>query len=356
MFIFCIYVLLSAIVPFKSVAANTADDFWKEYQTAKQSKSVTKLIDHVQNLATRSDKDSPTRLEQKKSAILWFMATGGKNGFRKRPATPEEKKVMKNALIFATLVHEINDENQLLPIMGARRDTGVTIEDARVKKHLAKVQSIITATRIMANGSMDASSFEPYTQELYNKEYVPTVLQAKYAISISTIQWEQEAKAFSNIFTVDFDQHIKRTMHGEIGFRFNDSTAYIGLKEPATERAASMFRQLVLKSCTPDPKLFPVSRPTTTPRKTPSDKPVSHRAMRIVTENGLVIERGSNGSVKLVPQRDIKIGFMNLGAGSVMQGGTGLFMGPIQLSKDQTEEEFLAAISTFSAIVEKAYI
>ena len=65
MLIFFVYFLLAAIVPLNSSMASTPDDFWQEYQTAKKSKAVTKLIDHVQNLATRSDTDTYARLEQK---------------------------------------------------------------------------------------------------------------------------------------------------------------------------------------------------------------------------------------------------------------------------------------------------
>jgi len=39
-----------------------------------------------------------------------------------------------------------------------------------------------------------------------------------------------------------------------------------------------------------------------------------------------------------------------------MKGGTGLFIGPLQLSNTQTEDEFLRALSAVSAILTTTYL
>ena len=78
--------------------------------------------------------------------------------------------------------------------------------------------------------------------------------------------------------------------------------------------------------------------------------------MKVITENGLSIERGANGSVHVFASRDIKIGSLHLTPGGGFGSNTGLYLDSIELNQDQTEEEFLAAISAFSAIVEKTYI
>lgn len=360
MLIFYVYFLLTAIVPIQFATASTPDDFWREYQTAKQAKAIKNLVEHVQTLSTRQDSDTPTRLEHKKSAVLWFMATGGKNGFRKRPSTPAEKKVMENALIFATLVHESKHSDDLLSIMGIRREAGIETENDRIKKHLVKAQGIITATRVMFHSS---SSDKSYIQELFNKEYMPVVLNAKYPVSISKVQWDGEARDFSNIFILDFDQGTKKAFR-DIGLRFK-SPSYFGFKDPAIETEASAFRSLVLRNCTPDPEIYPMeeipaSRRASQPMaaKPAATKPASHRALRIVTENGSIVERETDGSVTIRPTRDVQIGFLSLRAGGSFKNSASATMraGSFQLYPGQTEEEFLSVINLFSAIVEKTYI
>ncbi len=347
--------LLSILVPLKAAMGHTPDDFWQEYQTAKQSGLVKNSVEHVRNLSTRLDTDTPARLESKKSAILWFMATGGKNGFRKKPATPAEKQVLENALIFATILHEVHHSEDLLPIIAIRKNAGITTENDKIKIHLISVQRIITATRLMLESALPPTRFRPYIQELFNKEYMRAVLYCRNTRSISKEQWQQEAVLFSDIFTRGIDQRFKQTFFENLEFSLDKSATYIGIEEPVSGVKLHSFRQFVVDSCTPDPKIFP-STQKPQPKQTPSAVAITHRAMRIMTDNGLVIERGSDGSIKLVPQRDIQIGFMYLGAGSIFQAGTGISMGPIQLNNRQTEEEFLFAISAFATIVEKTYL
>jgi hypothetical protein len=351
MLIFYVCFLLAAIVPLNLAASSTPDDFWQEYQAAKRSGSVTKLIDHVQNLSTHLVTDTPAKLEQKKSAILWFMATGGKNGFRKRPSTPAEKKILENSLIFATILHNLKNPKDILSIIAVRRKAGLTEEDAKMKARLSKAQGIITATRIMINSSIPVSSFNNYVQEIFNNEYIKAVLHAKYPGVISVVEWRQEAKKFSNIFTLELDQQTKQIFRN-MQISFCNSSLYLGFKEPATEGTAFAFRQFVLRNCTPDLKLYPQSD-----MPAPSSPIlVPYKPMRIATDSGLVIERDSVGSVKLLPQRDMKFVFSRLGERMVILEGAEGHTNGLYLSADQTEEEFLTAISTFSAIVEKAYI
>ena len=89
-----ISLLLFTIVQLNSAIAGSPDEFWQEYQTSTQSGKVRSAVEHVRNLSTKLETDTPQQLQHKKSAILWFMATGGKDGFRKDIATPEEKKIM----------------------------------------------------------------------------------------------------------------------------------------------------------------------------------------------------------------------------------------------------------------------
>lgn len=351
MLIFYVCFLLTALISNQSAIANTSEDFWRGYQIAKKSKSVTKLIDHVQNLSIQLDTDTPARLEQKKSAILWFMATGGKNGFRKRASTSAERKVLERSLIFATILHVLNSPGNILSIIAVRRKIGFTEEDGKMKARLSKAQGIMTATRIMINSSISSERFNSYVQEIFNREYINTVLCTQYLGLISIAQWREEAKKFSNIFTLELDQQTKQIFRNmQVSFR--NPTLSFGFKEPATEGTAFVFRQFVLRNCIPDFKLYPLSDSSSS-----SSPPLApYKPMRIATHSGLVIERDSIGSVKLLPQRDIKFGFSRLGERMVILEGAEGYTNGLYLSADQTEEEFLAAINLFSAIVEKAYI
>ena len=327
--------------------ASTPDDFWQEYQTVKKSGLVQNAVSHVKRLSIRLETDTPERLESKKSAILWFMATGGKNGFRKTVATPEEKLILENALIFATILHMIR-RNDPLSIIHVRRNAGISDQDQRTKTHLVAAQRVIVATRIMLESAMPLARFKLMVQEVFNKEYMVSVVYLLKYKSMS--QWQQEVQKFANFLTRDLDRRIKNALFENLQLSVDHS---IGFKEPVTETTASAFRQQLVESCTPDGDLFQES--SALERKTPSNHPTSHRAMRIVTDNGLVIESGTNGSMKLVPQRAVQLGNMHLGAGSTMQIGKSFSAGPIQLNNEQTEEEFLAAINAFSIIVEKTY-
>ena len=353
---FYVYFLLSLIIPIQFATASTPDDFWREYQTAKQTKTVKNLVDHVQTLSVRLDTDTGARLEQKKSAILYFMATGGKNGFRKTSATPAEKKVMENALIFATLVHEFNHGDQLLPIMTVRRNAGFRTEDLRIKKHLAKAQGIITATRIMLLAPKEP--LKDRIHNLFNREYLEAFLddcaddQDRDQWRVFLEQWQKKAKEFSSIFTLEFLQQAKLVFDSLKITSYNPNLISVpDFKIPETQSELSDLHQLLLANCTTPNTMDPgFSTPP------PSRNPVSHKPMKVITENGLSIERGANGSVHVFASRDIKIGSLHLTPGGGFGSNTGLYLDSIELNQDQTEEEFLAAISAFSAIVEKTYI
>ena len=239
-----------------SAIASSPDEFWQEYQTAARNGTVRSPIEHVMNLSTKLETDSPQRLAYKKSAILWFMATGGKHGFRKEPATSVERDLMVKALIFATILHEINSPKSFLPIIVLRREAGLVTEDQKTKTHLAETQKVITATHIFLYGSSE--NVGEIVQQLFNKEYVEMALYSKNLNSISRQQWEQEAQDFSSIFTLKFDRTAKAIFSNDLNLSVRDG--YFGLIEPVTETTAEKFRQLILKNCTPDPELYPQSQ------------------------------------------------------------------------------------------------
>ena len=262
MLVFRVSFLLFVILSFSSVIAATPEKFWDDYETAKNNKTVSNVVEHVQSLATWLNTDDfdqvkiseiseyrqklTEQMEYKRAAILWFMTTGGKYGFRQQPATKEELGIMVDALIFTAILHEDKHHTDLLSIE-------TNIGNAQIQTHLLLVQKIITATRIMFHGSNVCGllrSYAPkalgdYVKELFNKEYLPTVLHLKNLKSITPVQYTQEAKEFSDIFVLGLDQREKRVFNKD-----KSLSSFFGLKEPATETAVAEFRKFIAENCT----------------------------------------------------------------------------------------------------------
>ncbi len=252
---------LLVILSFSSVIAETPEIFWSDFETAKKNKVVSNVVEYVHGLATQPNTDDfdqiktselpeyrqklSEQMKYKKAAILWFMTTGGKYGFRQQPATQEELGIMVDALIFIAILHEDRHHTDLLSI---DTNTGNT----EVKTHLLLVQKILTATRIMFHGSNVCGlllSYAPktlgdYVKELFNKEYLPTVLHLKNLKSITPPQYTQEAQEFSDIFVLGLDQREKRVFNKD-----KLLSSFFGFKEPATEASAAEFRKFIAENC-----------------------------------------------------------------------------------------------------------
>ena len=263
------------------------------------------------------------------------MATGGKDGFRKDIATPEEKKIMVNALVFATILHEISAPKDLLPIIKIRRVAGITTEDQATKTHLTEAQKVITATHILRYGSFE--ELGSIVQQLFNGEYIGMALHSKNLKSISTEQWQQEVKEFASIFTLSFDRIAKAIFSNSLQFSIRDG--YFGFKEPITETTAEEFRQLVLRNCTPDPEAYPQIQPVV--RRQTSAQSIPCRPMRVETDKG-TIERNTEKVI-------MNTTFMGRIISPRIQ------INDIKLNIDQTEEEFLAVIRSFANIINVIY-
>ena len=237
--------LLSIILPFQSADAHvkyTPDQFWEDYEG---NKLVTNVVQHVRSISTRLDTDTLERLEFKKASALWFLATGGKYGFRKTAATSAEKDIMINALIFGAMLHRVSHADEILHLIDVRRDAKIETEDDLVSAHMMEAQRIITATQIMLVSS--SQSINKRIQELFNNEYMATVPPSKN-IKPETAEWQQEAELFSNIFTVKFDEQTKQVFKN-LKLSFNGSKAYFGFKKPKDEALVFTFRNLILKNC-----------------------------------------------------------------------------------------------------------
>jgi|GEM_PF-3554426 len=340
-------------------ATEGPDQYWAGYQAAKKAGKVRNPLGYLDVLSTRDQGEPIQSLEPKKDAILWFMATGGKKGFANRSATKEERVVMEKALMFAALVNELTSAPKIITMGEIRAGFGPRQSDKKIITHLMEAQKIISSTRILWQADIPEEGLKDYINQVFNLEFIkiPFLLRSLSSrqgeISIAPLEVLGYRFDFSRAFTIERNRKAKRILN-DLGFRYNDPTAYFGFREPITRQSAAGFQEFVLKNSIPDPAIFGTEQP--------SDEGLAghppYRAVRVMTENGVEIIRNTEGWVRLVPRsQGVKFGrSMTLGVGSVTDSDDGKFFGLLDFGAEKTEQEFLDAIRIYSRIVELTYI
>lgn len=87
-----------------SPTQRTMSPYWATYEQAWREGTVNSATEWLQRLATPEASDTLNTLCQKRDAIRWFRTYGGHNGFDSREATAEDKRILRDATIFETLV------------------------------------------------------------------------------------------------------------------------------------------------------------------------------------------------------------------------------------------------------------
>ena len=129
------------------VTAHAADSqYWKEFENARQRNAKLTLMQHIQNLSVFTESDNPTQRQSKKEALAYFFATGGKNGFRKQPATEKEQEILIQAATVMTLLHYEDPKTPVLDLGDVRKSYKLDTNDPTVQHHLAHVQAIVGYT------------------------------------------------------------------------------------------------------------------------------------------------------------------------------------------------------------------
>jgi|GEM_PF-4892630 len=167
-----------------SQAQEGPDQYWADYEAAKRLGTVRKPIDYLSVLSTRFQTDTNQTLDRKKNAILWFMATGGKKGFAKRSATPEERSVMEKALMFVALLTESNKSSSFIDIGSMR----VGEPDEKIAKHLRKAQEIISSTRVLIKSSLPKEELKAHIRKIFDGEVTKASVSASDFSKIFTAQ------------------------------------------------------------------------------------------------------------------------------------------------------------------------
>ena len=127
-------IFLSVLLLNKVCLANKTDGYWDEYQQKKVS-----LVTHLRDLSTCPQNAGIEEKQRRADAIVYFISTGGKNGFRKTPATRDEIAILAKALFFSGRVME-SDFSQASKVYRKGQQSSTEIND-----HLDIAQKIFSA-------------------------------------------------------------------------------------------------------------------------------------------------------------------------------------------------------------------
>ena len=125
-------------------AANS--DHWTAFEREHKRTGLS-LINHIQNLSILSSSDTRETKARKKDALSYFLATGGKNGFRKEPPTAPEYEILVKAMTVLSMLHYFREGNiPVLDLVQVRRNYGLRTEDATEQRHLVHAHAVISYT------------------------------------------------------------------------------------------------------------------------------------------------------------------------------------------------------------------
>ncbi len=145
------------------VTAHAADsDYWQHFEK-ENSQNGTTLMQHIQNLSVITENE--VKNQYNKEALAYFLATGGKKGFRKQPATQGERETLVKALVTLTHLHRSSEQKKgkgrfhFLNLVETRQQYGLESKDSKIQSHLDQAHAIITHT-LLAKAYIDLSSVQ----------------------------------------------------------------------------------------------------------------------------------------------------------------------------------------------------
>lgn len=331
-----------------------ADEYWEDFQTSYREGKTSTLVEYVQSLYILPTGISEEELTRRSCALLYFLTTGGKYGFRKTPATSAETVVLENAFLFLGLA-EAADTTSFpgLDLTRIRRRYGFQEEDENIQQHLILGQRYFTYGRII--GLWHQQHAPQLIRIILSQDYVlPRLVQEfKRGRSIDSLQ--AELKSLKDDFSSNLALRSSMLWEGllkvEAGNRYNAKESL--KKGDVTDLAPilSGFDNIIRESLAYSIPMQSVS-PTSSPYEEhrPSSLRRTARPMVVLLKNGSVIIRKADGS------------FFSQGTIQHFGEWNGLFNGDTYdpgeddcVRSDQSEEELLAFLSGKSLIIEKFY-
>ena len=177
---------------------------------------------------------------------------------------------------------------------------------------------MISATRILIQAQLPEKTLKKSVQSTYNQECFLSCLETQKRTSFTLPEWDKEVEEFTKTVTKGLNRVVKETFD-QLPYQFGleGKIFSVGLQEPVSNSQELAFQNRLRGWCIPCEDLFKASGQAARPK----GSVLTHRPMKITLENGLVIERSSTGRVTLTPMRNVSLGGMNLGPGSIMKGG-----------------------------------
>ena len=165
-----------------NAAGSPGDVHWGEYKASKRTGKVKNITDYVESLYTVTESISFEDMQKRDRAISYFLSTGGKNGFAKRSATPEERIVLENAMMFSGMVAALDP--RMPPGIELKNEryfycqNGNDGGDKKIKKHLAIAQRYFAMGRLIGNWKIQKSP--DYVKMVLCANYISPALECEF--------------------------------------------------------------------------------------------------------------------------------------------------------------------------------
>ncbi|RZI45441.1 hypothetical protein [Candidatus Finniella inopinata] len=302
---------------------------WDDYHRSR-SRDLTWYLHYLSAHEPTDNPESLTyqrRLEYKKSAIGYILATGGPNGFREEPATAEEEIILLKAASVAAFLHESLGGAGDFDLLSIRRSNGWDTETDRIKSHLLFVQKPLTATRVLIKaGQRLPESFLIQTiYGLYKNDCLPTLKLVLQDTPAAHVQ------AFAQTFTKDLANRLKVTFEDIM----DPLSTTLAKTIPLICYSESCLQTYITKICLKDSP----------------ESSIQHKPLKVTLQNGLIVSREVDGSMILKSNRKVNLGKVSVFPTSFYRNSIILHSGPLLISKYQNEDELLASLEAVSAIL-----
>ncbi len=302
---------------------------WDDFHRSR-ARDLTWYLHYLSAHEPTDTPESPTyqrRLEYKKSAIGYILATGGPNGFREEPATDEEEIILLKAASVAAFLHESLGGVGDFDLLSIRRSNGWDTETNRIKSHLLFVQKPLTATRVLikAGQNLSLKEFVGSVRYLYRRDFLPTLgLGAK-------VSPDEQLKAFTQVFTKELAAKTRESFEDIMG---PVSTAYAN-SVPLVCYAENLLQNHIDKIC----------------RQESGCPEVDSIPIDVTLKNGLIVSRNERGVLTLKSSCHLNLGRVSFSPRSVYRAPIVFHSGPLLISKYQDEDALLASLEAVSAIL-----
>lgn len=302
---------------------------WDDFHRSK----AADLVGYLHYLSTHEPTDAPEnftyqrRLEYKKSAIGYILATGGPNGFSDKEADAREQSILLRSLSFAAFLHETLGGTGDFDLLDIRRSNGFRTETGRIISHLLIAQTALTATRVLikAGQRLPESILIQTLYNLYESDCLPTLKLAKKENAA------KQVKVFAKTFTKELAHRLK--------------VVFEDIMDPISTTPSSTIPLICYSEACLQPYITKICL-----KDSPASS-IQHKPLNVTLKNGLIFSRKADGSMTIKSSRKVNLGRLSLSPSSFYQASSILHSGPLLISKYQDEEELLRSLEAVSAIL-----